>query len=77
MQVPDLLFCPFKRYRLIIIDEEHESAYKQTSPAPRYDARLVARKLAEFNNCPLLLGSATPDISSYYRAVNSNHLLRC
>ena len=68
------VFAPLKDIGLIIIDEEHESAYKQTSPAPRYDARLVAKKLAEFNNCPLILGSATPDISSYYRAVNSNHL---
>lgn len=68
------VFAPLKNIGLIIIDEEHESAYKQTSPAPRYDARLVARKLSEFNNCPLLLGSATPDISSYYRAINSNHL---
>jgi len=68
------VFAPIKNIGLIIIDEEHESAYKQTSPAPRYDARLVARKLAEFNSCPLILGSATPDISSYYRAVNSNHL---
>ena len=68
------VFAPLKDIGLIIIDEEHEGAYKQTSPAPRYDARLVARKLSEFNNCPLILGSATPDISSYYRAVNSNHL---
>ncbi len=68
------VFAPLKNIGLIIIDEEHEGAYKQTSPAPRYDARLVARKFAEFNNCPLILGSATPDISSYYRAVNSNHL---
>lgn len=68
------VFAPLKNIGLIIIDEEHEGAYKQTSPAPRYDARLVARKLAEFNNCPLILGSATPDISSYYRAINSNHL---
>ena len=68
------VFAPLKDIGLIIIDEEHEGAYKQTSPAPRYDARLVARKLAEFNKCPLILGSATPDISSYYRAVNSNHL---
>jgi len=68
------VFAPLKNIGLIIIDEEHEGAYKQTSPAPRYDARLVARKLAKFNSCPLILGSATPDISSYYRAVNSNHL---
>ncbi len=68
------VFAPLQNIGLIIIDEEHEGAYKQTSPAPRYDARLVARKLSEFNKCPLILGSATPDISSYYRAVNSNHL---
>ena len=68
------VFAPLQNVGLIIIDEEHEGAYKQTSPAPRYDARLVAKKLAELNNCPLILGSATPDISSYYYAVNSNHL---
>ena len=68
------VFAPLQNIGLIIIDEEHEGAYKQTSPAPRYDARLVAKKLAELNNCPLILGSATPDISSYYYAVNSNHL---
>ena len=68
------VFAPLKNIGLIIIDEEHEGAYKQTTPAPRYDARVVARKLSEFYNCPLLLGSATPDISSYYRAVNSENL---
>lgn len=68
------VFAPLQNIGLIIIDEEHEGAYKQTSPAPRYDARLVAKKLAQFNNCPLILGSATPDISSYYYAVNSSHL---
>ena len=68
------VFAPLQNIGLIIIDEEHEGAYKQTSPAPRYDARLVAKKLAQFNNCPLILGSATPDISSYYYAINSNHL---
>ncbi len=68
------VFAPLKNIGLIIIDEEHESAYKQTTPAPRYDARVVARKLAQFHNCPLLLGSATPDISTYYRALNSGNL---
>lgn len=68
------VFAPLKNIGLIIIDEEHEGAYKQTTPAPRYDARVVAKKLAEFHNCPLLLGSATPDISSYYKAINSNNL---
>lgn len=68
------VFAPLKNIGLIIIDEEHEGAYKQTTPAPRYDARVVARKLAEFHNCPLLLGSATPDISTYYRAMNTRNL---
>lgn len=68
------VFAPLKNIGLIIIDEEHEGAYKQTTPAPRYDARVVARKLAEFHNCPLLLGSATPDISTYYRSMNTGNL---
>lgn len=68
------VFAPLKDIGLIIIDEEHEGAYKQTSPAPRYDAKVVAQKLAQFHNCPLILGSATPDISVYYRAVNSGNL---
>lgn len=68
------VFAPLKNIGLIIIDEEHEGAYKQTTPAPRYDAKVVARKLAEFHNCPLLLGSATPDISTYYRAMNTGNL---
>lgn len=69
------VFAPLKNIGLIIIDEEHESAYKQTMPAPRYDARKVAQKLAELNNCPLLSGSATPDINTYYYAKNSGSLL--
>ena len=68
------VFAPLKDIGLIIIDEEHESAYKQTTPAPRYDARCVAQKLAKYHNCPLLSGSATPDISSYYRALNEDNL---
>lgn len=69
------VFAPLKNIGLIIIDEEHESAYKQTMPAPRYDARKVAQKLAELNGCPLLSGSATPDINTYYYAKNSGNLL--
>ena len=68
------VFAPLKNIGLIVIDEEHEGAYKQTNPSPRYDARITARKLSEFHNCPLLLGSATPDISSYYNAVNTNSI---
>lgn len=69
------VFAPLKNIGLIIIDEEHESAYKQTMPAPRYDAKKVAQKLAELNNAPLILGSATPDINSYYKAKNTGNLL--
>ena len=68
------VFAPLQNIGLIIIDEEHESSYKQTSPAPRYDAKIIAEKLAELYNCPLILGSATPDISTYYKAINSERL---
>lgn len=68
------VFAPLQNIGLIIIDEEHEGAYKQTTPAPRYDARTVAQKLAQFYGCPIIKGSATPDISSYYRAVNEGNL---
>ena len=68
------VFAPLSNIGLIIIDEEHEGAYKQTNPAPRYDARVVAKRLAQFYQAPLLLGSATPDVSTYYYAVNNNNL---
>ncbi len=68
------VFAPLQNIGLIIIDEEHESAYKQTNPAPRYDAKVVAKRLAQFHNAPLLLGSATPDVSTYYYASNNNTL---
>ena len=68
------VFAPLQNIGLIIIDEEHESAYKQTNPAPRYDAKVVAQKLAQFHRAPLILGSATPDISTYYYASNNNNL---
>ena len=68
------VFAPLQNIGLIIIDEEHEGAYKQTNPAPRYDARVVAKRLAQFHQAPLLLGSATPDISTYYYASNNNNL---
>ena len=61
---------------MIIIDEEHESAYKQSNPAPRYDARTIAKKLSQYYQAPLILGSATPDISNYYYATNNNNLFQ-
>ena len=70
------VFAPLQNIGLIIIDEEHEGAYKQTNPAPRYDARVVAKRLAQFHQAPLLLGSATPDVSTYYYAQNNNNLFQ-
>ena len=70
------VFAPLKDIGLIIIDEEHESSYKQTSSSPRYDARLVAQKLAELNGANLIMGSATPDINSYYKAQTTNTLFK-
>lgn len=70
------VFAPLQNIGLIIIDEEHEGAYKQTNPAPRYDARVVARRLAQFHQAHLLLGSATPDVSTYYFAQNNNNVFQ-
>ena len=73
------IFAPVKNLGLVIMDEEHENSYKQDSPAPRYHARLVAEKRCELNNCPLILGSATPNIETYYKALNkidNYHLLK-
>lgn len=61
------IFAPFKNIGIIILDEEHESTYKQED-TPRYHARDVAIKRAEFYGCPVLLGSATPSLESYARA---------
>lgn len=68
------VFAPIKNLGLIIIDEENDPAYKQTMPAPRYSAIEVAKKLTELNGARVILGSATPDIKSYYEAKNSNSL---
>uniref|UniRef100_A0A831TG10 Replication restart protein PriA n=1 Tax=Thermorudis peleae TaxID=1382356 RepID=A0A831TG10_9BACT len=59
------LFAPVSRLGLVVIDEEHEAAYKQDAP-PRYHARAVARQLVSRHDAVLLLGSATPDVSSAY-----------
>ncbi len=62
------LFLPFVRLGLVIVDEEHETSFKQEDPAPRYHARNTAIVLATKTGAHVLLGSATPSIESYYNA---------
>lgn len=68
------LFTPFRNLGLIVIDEEHESAYKSES-VPKYHAVEVAIKRAKDEGATLVLGSATPSIESYYRAKNGVYRL--
>jgi len=68
------LFAPFDKLGLIIIDEEHEGAYKSES-VPRYNAIGVAKELARMNNASLILGSATPLVESYYHSMIGEYKL--
>ena len=61
------IFAPIKDLGIIIIDEEHDSSYKSES-TPKYDAKEVAKKIAVRDQIPLLLGSATPDLTTFYNA---------
>ena len=62
------VFLPFQNLGLVIIDEEHESSYKQQDPAPRYHARSVAIMLAQMQGAKVLLGTATPSLETYHNA---------
>ena len=62
------VFLPFQRLGLIIVDEEHETSFKQQDPAPRYHARSVAVMMAAHGGASVLLGTATPSMESYYNA---------
>ncbi len=69
------LFAPLARPSLIILDEEHDGSYKQDSPAPRYHAREVARNRAGLSGGAVVLGSATPSVSTFYRATTGAYAL--
>ena len=62
------VFLPFQRLGLVIVDEEHESSFKQQDPAPRYHARSVSIVLARMFGAKTVLGTATPSMESYYNA---------
>ena len=71
------IFAPLPNLGIIILDEEHDSSFKQDSPMPTYHARKVAAWRAELENCPLVLGSATPSLDSWVKSqltVNSEQL---
>jgi primosomal protein N' (replication factor Y) (superfamily II helicase) len=71
--VRSAIFLPFPELSLIIIDEEHESSYKQYEPAPRYHARDAALYLASVFHAKTLLGTATPAIESYKNALDGKY----
>lgn len=67
------VWLPFQRLGLVIIDEEHESSFKQQDPAPRYHARSAAIVLASMYGAKTLLGTATPSAESYYNATTGKY----
>ena len=69
------LFAPQPDLGLIVIDEEHEWTYKQSDKSPRYHTRDVAIKLAGLNDAVVILGSATPDVETYYKAQRGDYQL--
>lgn len=69
------IVAPLINIGIIIVDEEHEWSYKQTEQSPRYNARDVAVYRAQQENCPVLLGSATPSLESFTHACNEKYTL--
>jgi primosomal protein N' (replication factor Y) len=67
------VFLPFQRLGLVIVDEEHETSYKQQDPAPRYHARSVAIVLAQMMGAKTLLGTATPAMETYFNTMNGKY----
>lgn len=77
---PDIILCarsgvllPFSRLGLVIVDEEHEMSFKQSSPAPRYHGRNAAIVLGRLLGVPVLLGTATPAVESYRNALEGKY----
>ena len=67
------IFLPYSNIGLIIVDEEHDTSYKQQDPAPRYSGRNAALILAQMHGAKTLLGSATPSIESYHHAQSGKY----
>ncbi len=67
------LFLPYKNLGLIIVDEEHETSYKQYDPAPRYNARDAAVVLGKLHGAKVLMGTATPSFESYFNAKTNKY----
>lgn len=69
------VFLPFKKLGIIIVDEEHESSYKQHDPSPRYQARDTAVVMANMHKCNILLASATPSVESMYNVSTKKYAM--
>ena len=69
------MLLPLADLGIVIVDEEHDASFKQQDPAPRYQALDAALVLAKQNNCPIILGSATPSAESYFNALEKKYVL--
>ncbi len=69
------LFAPLNNIGVIVVDEEHDASYKQFESAPKYNARDSAIILASINECPIVMGSATPSVESMYNAISGKYKL--
>lgn len=67
------VFLPYRRLGLVIIDEEHETSFKQYDPSPRYHARSVALMMARWSGAKVVLGTATPSAESYFLAMSGRY----
>ena len=71
--VRSAIFLPFDNLGLVIVDEEHDTSYKQQEPAPRYHARDVALVIGQLHHAKVLMGSATPSVESYHQAQSGKY----